>query len=164
MRAAVPAHHTEQMPPGQPAPSSAAARQFARLMLAAVALGFFAAAMWGAWLGWDQEYYQVDGVPHGPYRAWQVLGCALSIAAAAIFAYLRVPGIRSVFVLTAASVIGFAVPWTVHAAITDDSGLWIVGALFLLVGGGVGMLILLTLTAVTTTRRPPRSPTAPTAG
>ena len=80
-------------------------------------LALFAAAMWFAWLGWDQEYYLVDGVAQGPYRAWQVLGC--------------------------------------DAASTDDSGLWVVGLLFLLVGSGLGLLVLLTITAVVAARGRP---------
>ena len=85
-------------------------------------LALFAAAMWFAWLGWDQEYYLVDGVAQGPYRAWQVLGCGLSISAAAVLAYLWAPSVWAVFVLAAAADLGFAVAWSRDAASTDDSG------------------------------------------
>lgn len=112
--------------------------------------------MWFAWLGWDQEYYQVDGVPQGPYRAWQVLGCGMSIAAAAVLAYLWVRSVWAIFVLAAAADLGFAVPWAVNAASTDDTGLWVVGLLFLLVGGGTGLVVLLGVSAEAATRRPPR--------
>jgi len=79
------------MLPNQPAATANSfSSQAARLGGTALALGLFAAAMWFAWLGWDHEYYQVDGVSQGPYRAWQVFGCGLSIAAAAVLAYLRV--------------------------------------------------------------------------
>jgi hypothetical protein len=122
----------------------------------AVALGLFAAAMWFAWLGWDHEYYQVDGVAQGPYRAWQVLGCALSISAAAVLAYLWVPSVWAIFVLAAGAAIGFAFPWALNAASTDESGLWVVGLLFLLVGSGLGLLAVLTITAVADARRRPR--------
>ena len=111
--------------------------------------------MWFAWLGWDHEYYQVDGVPQGPYRAWQVLGCGLSIAVAAVLAYLWVRSVWAIFVLAAAADIGFAVPWALDAASTDDSGLWVVGLLFLLVGGGIGLMVLLAVSAAAT-RRPLR--------
>ena len=109
--------------------------------------------MWFAWLGWDHEYYLVDGVAQGPYRAWQVLGCALSISAVAVLAYLWVPSVWAIFVLAAAADIGFAVPWALDAASTDESGLWVVGLLFLLVGSGLGLLVLLTITAVAAARR-----------
>jgi hypothetical protein len=121
-----------------------------------VVLALFAAAMWFAWLGWDHEYYQVDGVAQGPYRAWQVLGCALSISTAAILAYLWAPSVWAVFVLAAAADIGFAIPWALNAASTDESGLWVVGLLFLLVGSGLGLLTVLTITAVAAARRRPR--------
>ena len=121
-------------------------------------LALCAAAMWFAWLGWDHEYYQVDGVAQGPYRAWQVLGCALSISAAAVLAYLWVPSVWAVLVLAAAGDLGFAVPWAMNAASTDDSGLWVVGLVFLLVGAGFGLLVLLAVTAVVTRRRTTRAP------
>jgi hypothetical protein len=130
--------------------------QVVRVGAAAVVLGLFAAVMWFAWLGWDHEYYQVDGVAQGPYRAWQVVGCALSIAAAAVLAYLRVRGVWAIFVLAAAANIGFAVPWTLDAASTDDSGLFVVGLLALLVGGGMGLTVLLAITAAVATRHPRR--------
>ena len=118
-------------------------------------LALLAAAMWFAWLGWDHEYYQVDGVAQGPYRAWQVLGCALSISTAAVLAYLWAPSVWAVFVLAAAADIGFAIPWALNAASTDESGLWVVGLLFLLVGSGLGLLTVLTITAVAAARRRP---------
>jgi hypothetical protein len=110
--------------------------------------------MWFAWLGWDDEYYYVDGFAQGPYRAWQVIGCGLAIATAAVLAYRWVRQFAAVFVLAAAAELGFAVPWAVHASTTDDSGLWVVGLLLLLVGSGVGLVVLLALTdSVLRTRR-----------
>lgn len=128
----------------------------ARLGGTALALGFFAVAMWFSWLGWDHEYYLVDGVTQGPYRSWQVLGCGLSIATAAVLAHLWVRGVRAIFVLAAAACVGFAVPWALDAAATDDSGLWVVGLLFLLVGGGLGLVALLSISAAVMSRLPPR--------
>ena len=136
--------------------ASGSAQNIARLGGAAPALGLFAAAMWFAWLGWDHEYYQVDGVSQGPYRAWQVFGCALCIAAAAILAYLWVRGAWAIFVLAAAAVIGFAVPWSVDAASSDVTGLWAVGLLSLLVGGGAGLVVLLAVVAAAAERVAPR--------
>ena len=107
-----------------------------------MALAMFAAAMWFAWLGWDHQFYKVDGVKQGPYRAWQVVGCALAIGAATVFAYLRVSRSAAIVVMAAAADIGFAVPWAVDAS-SDESGLWIVGLVFLLVGGGAGLAVVL---------------------
>ena len=109
--------------------------------------------MWFAWLGWDHEYYMVDGVAQGPYRAWQVAGCGLTIVTATVLAYLRVPQTAAIFVLAGAAAFGFAVPWAMDAS-SDDTGLWVVGLLFLLVGGGAGLAVVLAVTnAVTGSRR-----------
>ncbi len=119
-----------------------------RLGGTAVALAIFAAAMWFAWLGWDHEFYDVDGVAQGPYRTWQVAGCGLSIVSAAVLAFLRVPRTAAIFVLAIAADLGFAVPWAVDASREDASGLWVVGLFFLVVGGGVGLAVLLAATSV----------------
>jgi hypothetical protein len=141
--------------PNQPAATANSfTSQVARLGVTTIALGLFAAAMWFAWLGWDHEYYQVDGVSQGPYRAWQVFGCGVSIATAAVVAYLWVRSVWAIFVLAAAAVVGFAVPWALDAASTDDSGLWLVGLLLLLVGGGIALVVLLTISAAAASLRP----------
>ena len=116
-----------------------------RVGLTAVALGLFAAAMWFAWLGWDHEYYLVDGVAQGPYRAWQVIGCGVSIVVATVAAYLWVPRPSAVFVLAGAAATGFAVPWA-HDASSDDTGLWLVGLIMLAVGGCLGLAVVLLVT------------------
>jgi peptidoglycan/LPS O-acetylase OafA/YrhL len=126
----------------------------ARLGIAALGMALFAAAMWFAWLGWDHEYYQVDGVAQGPYRPWQVIGCGVSVAAAAVAAQLWVRGVWSVFVLAVAATIGFAVPWTADAAASDDSGLFVIGLLFLLIGGTTGLVVVLAITHAVDVRRP----------
>lgn len=120
-----------------------------------VGLALFAAAMWAAWLGWDNEYYLVDGVAHGPYRDWQVIGCGLSIAVGAVLAQMWTRGSTLVAALSAAAIVGFAVPWTVQAAATDDSGLFVVGLLMLLVGGFAGLALLLMLTGAAVRRLGP---------
>lgn len=127
----------------------------ARGAAALLALALVAAAMWAAWLGWDTEYYEVDGSVHGPYREWQVIGCALSIAAAAIVVQVRLRRTTAV-ALAAAATVGFAVPWTVQAAATDDSGLFVVGLLMLLVGGVLSLTVVLTITGAVLGRRHPR--------
>ena len=52
---------------------------------------------------------------------------------------------RGEVVFAAAAAVGVAVPWSVDAASTDESGLWVVGLVFLLVGGFVGLVVLLTV-------------------
>jgi hypothetical protein len=116
-----------------------------RLWRTAFGLMLFAAAMWFAWLGWDHEYYVVDGVSQGPYRSWQVVGCGLAVTTATVFAYLRVRQTAAIFVLAIAADIGFAVPWALDAS-SDDTGMWVVGLIFLVVGSGVGLVVLLAVT------------------
>ena len=112
----------------------------------ASSLALFAAAMWFAWLGWDHSYYDVHGVAQGPYRAWQVVGCGVTISAATVLAYLRAQHPAAVRLLAAAATIGFAVPWSIDAS-DDQTGMWGVGLLFLLVGGFVGLAALLGIIA-----------------
>lgn len=116
-----------------------------RILSTSVALAGFSAAMWFAWLGWDHEYYLVDGVAQGPYRAWQVVGCGVCVVVAAVVAYAIVRRAWAIVPLAAAGALGFAVPWSVDAAQTDESGLWVVGLVFLLGGAGVGLLVVLAL-------------------
>jgi hypothetical protein len=122
------------------------AARMRRLGWTAAALPLVAAAMWFAWLGWDHQYYLVDGVPQGPYRPWQVVGCALSIATAAVLACVRVRQSRAIFPLAFLAATGFAVPWSIDAAQQDGSGLWAVGLAMLLIGGGLGLTLLLAAT------------------
>ncbi len=146
------------MLPTQPEPTShSTVPRLARLGVAALGLALFAAAMWFAWLGWDHDYYEVDGVAQGPYRAWQVLGCGLSITVAAVLAHLWLRSARVIPVLAGVGVLGFAVPWALDAASSDDSGLWVVGLLFLLIGGGLGLAMVLALTAAIASAFPRRS-------
>lgn len=124
--------------------SHTASSSFVRLGSAALVLGLVAAAMWFAWLGWDHEYYEVDGVAQGPYRAWQVVGCGVSVAAASVAALVWVR--RGAVLLAGAAAVGFAIPWAVDAASTDDSGLWGVGLVMLLGGAFISLVVLLTVT------------------
>ncbi len=89
-------------------------------------------ATWWAWLGWDTEY-QVDPlmqVASGPYEVWQVVGCGLTLVLIAAGASLW----THPWLVAATLTLSFALVWSVQAASSDDSGLWAVGALLLLVG------------------------------
>lgn len=119
-----------------------------RILSTSVALAVFSAAMWFAWLGWDHEYYLVDGVAQGPYRAWQVVGCAVALAAGAVAAYALVRRVGAVLPLAAVGALGFAVPWAMEAARTDDSGLWVIGLILLLGGATAGLLAVLGVAAL----------------
>ncbi|HSX67820.1 hypothetical protein [Nocardioides sp.] len=116
-----------------------------RILSTSVALAVFSAAMWFAWLGWDHEYYLVDGYPQGPYRAWQVIGAGATVVAGAVVAYAVVRRAWAIVPLAAAGALGFAIPWSIDAAQTDDSGLWVVGLILLLGGAGAGLLVVLAI-------------------
>jgi hypothetical protein len=119
-----------------------------------VALALFSAAMWFAWLGWDHEYYLVDGYPQGPYRAWQVIGCGASIVVATVAATLALRSTAAIFTLAPAAILGFAIAWGQDAARTDESGLWVVGLGMILVGGtGALMALVAVVTAIDASRR-----------
>jgi peptidoglycan/LPS O-acetylase OafA/YrhL len=129
-----------------------------RLWGTALLLALFTAAMWFAWLGWDHEYYKVNGVYQGPYRPWQVIGCGATVVAATVLAYLRVRTTGAVFVMAGAAAFGFAAPWSWDAS-SDDTGLWLVGLVFLSIGASVGLMVVLAVThAVTAGRAAPGRP------
>ena len=107
--------------------------QSMNLSAASVLLALFGCAMWFVWFGWDDV----------PYDAWQVIGCGALIVVAAIAALVRARG--GVVLLAAAATVGFAVPWGVYAASTDDSGLWAVGLVLLLAGAFIGLVVVLTV-------------------
>lgn len=118
--------------------------------LRVVALAVLAAACWFAWLGRDTTY-QVDpatGVASGPYEAWQVLGCVLSLAVAVVLGTVKLGGPVTVVVTTLA----FTVAWSVTAS-ADETGLWLVGALLVLVGVAVGAGVVAAVTTAVLRRR-----------
>ncbi len=124
-------------PPGSrtPVPRHSARRSVVAFVVAAV-LG---ALVWGAWLGWDRtaSYDVVTGTTQDPYVTLQVLGCALTVGVVvALLAARRFP-------LTGAGGVaaGFWVAWTVQAASSDDSGLFVVGAALLAVGLALGTAV-----------------------
>ncbi|GAA1165049.1 hypothetical protein [Nesterenkonia sandarakina] len=98
---------------------------------------------WFAWMGWDQEY-QVDpvtGLAHGPYEAWQVIGCGITLLAVAVPASWGRHW-KSVLLLPPS----FTVAWSVTAASEDSSGLWLVGAIMVLIGSSLGTAVVLGVT------------------
>lgn len=95
---------------------------------------------WWAWLGWDTEY-QFDPSTQtysGPYEAWQVIGCGLTFAAVAVAAALLLPP----WLVTLVMPIAFTIAWSVRAAGSDDTGLWGVGAVLVLIGTAMSAAVL----------------------
>jgi hypothetical protein len=108
-------------------------------VLGGTAVAALSAGSWLAWMGWDHEY-QIDPqtrVASGPYEAWQVVGCGGSLLVLLVAALLvRVRW----FVASPAMTVAFTAAWTATQALTDETGMY-----------GVGMvLLLLGLTAATT--------------
>ncbi len=115
-----------------------------------VALAVLGAACWFAWLGNDTTY-QVDpatGVASGPYEAWQVAGCVASLVAVVVLGTVLLGARATVLLVTVA----FTVAWSVTAS-GDGSGLWLVGALLVLVGAAAGSSAVAGVTAAVLRRR-----------
>jgi hypothetical protein len=107
-----------------------------------------------AWLGWDHEY-QTDPVTQavsGPYEAWQVIGCVLTLLAVGLAAGVRLGPL----VPLAAMPLPFTVAWSVDAAAKDSSGLWAVGAVMILFGSILGSGVIALLAAGLRSHRPVR--------
>lgn len=120
-----------------------------------VLVAVLAALVWFGWLGWDTEY-QVDPATNettGPYEPWQVIGCAASLLVLLVGAVLA--GVRPLLA-SAALTLAFTAAWTFQAAATDDTGLFAVGALLVLVGLAVSSTVVSLVTAGLrrTTHRP----------
>ncbi len=97
---------------------------------AIIALAGVTAAVWAAWLGWDQQRdVHPDGSTTGPYEAWQVIGLVLTLLVPVCWAALR----RH----TALSVLGVPLGLTVAACYDwsdDASGLFMVGVVMVMAG------------------------------
>ncbi|NBE84676.1 hypothetical protein [Micromonospora rubida] len=110
-----------------------------RALLGGLVLTVSTVAVWWAWLGWDTEY-TVDPVTDsvsGPYDVWQVAGCVLSLAViAAVGGWLFSP-----WLVVPVMTVAFTVAWAWRAATSDDSGLWAIGAVLILVGMAAGTTV-----------------------
>ncbi|QBR93164.1 hypothetical protein [Nocardioides euryhalodurans] len=103
-----------------------------RFLVAAVVLTAASFAAHWVWLGWDVEY---DGDPStgavsGPYQVWQVAGCVLTLLGVAVVA-----GVRGHFwAATVVMPVAYTTALSLQAQASDESGLWLVGAILVLVG------------------------------
>ena len=70
----------------------------------------------------------------GPYEAPQVIACVVVLVALVVIAALVLPAWLAVLAVS----LPFTGAWTLQASSTDDSGLWAVGAVLVLVGTLVG--------------------------
>jgi hypothetical protein len=104
-------------------------------LLHVVLLAAATAAAWFAWLGWDHEYQTdpVTGIASGPYEAWQVIGCVLTLIVIGVAAVvLRVQPVVAALTMTLA----FTVSWGLTEMPGDDTGMSGVGAVMVFIGTG----------------------------
>ena len=107
---------------------------------------------WYAWLGHDTRY-RLDAAGHvsGPYTAAQVGGCVLTLLVllvAAVLLRVHPPA------AAAAMTVAFTAAWTAQAAASDESGLYVVGAVLVLGGMTAGTVAVALLTRALRRRRP----------
>ncbi|WP_039932981.1 hypothetical protein [Streptomyces viridochromogenes] len=116
-------------------------------LLPILVLAGVSAAMWAAWLGWDQHRdVQPDGSTTGPYEAWQVIGLVLTLLVPVCWAASR----RHI----AGAVLGTTVGLTVAAFYDwsdDASGLFVVGVV-LVMSGTLGVTALVSVVTASVKR------------
>ncbi|MFJ8045558.1 hypothetical protein ACIRBX_34130 [Kitasatospora sp. NPDC096147] len=96
----------------------------------ALLLALLAATAWAGWLGWDQQRdVHPDGSVSGPYEAWQVIGLALTLLPAVVWAAARRHGAAAALGTSAGLTLAVALDWS-----DDGSGLFLVGAAMVAVG------------------------------
>ncbi|MET9763148.1 hypothetical protein ABZ016_29610 [Streptomyces sp. NPDC006372] len=124
-------------------------------LLSILVLAGVSAAMWAAWLGWDQHRdVQPDGSTTGPYEAWQVIGLVLTLLVPVCWAASRC-SIAGAVLGTTAGLTGAAFyDWS-----DDASGLFMVGVLLVMVGS-LGMTALVSAVITTAKRAGRRHPEA----
>ncbi|MDO5670907.1 MAG: hypothetical protein Q4G50_13030 [Corynebacterium sp.] len=91
--------------------------------------------------------------PHGDYQPWQVILAGAAMVALTIAFALRLPGAGAAIGWSAAS--GFALAWGVWAGLQDETGLWGVGLIMVLLGAGTSLALVGWLTGVIGRRRTP---------
>ncbi|MFI5842146.1 hypothetical protein ACIA8K_20770 [Catenuloplanes sp. NPDC051500] len=124
----------------------------AKTVTAALAVAVLTVVTWFAWLGWDtKQDVDAAGNVSGPYQAWQVIGCGVTLLALLVAAIvLRVNAVATAAAITLA----FTAVWTWDAARHDDSGLFAVGALLVFVGLAASSAIAAAVTSFVARPRP----------
>lgn len=107
-----------------------------RRLVGAVALALLTAASWLLWSGWAAL---VPGFER--FAPWQVAGTAVTAAGLAILAPRWLPA----WLVGSLMPVAFTAAWGLTAAASDESGLWVVGALSVLVGAVVAAAVLVPL-------------------
>lgn len=110
-----------------------------------LAVAVLSAGAWFGWLGWDTER-DVDPVTQqstGPYEVWQALGCGVTLLVVLVGALLV--GVRAP-VACAAMTLAFTAAWTTTAATADESGLFAIGGVLMLMCLAISTTLIAVLT------------------
>lgn len=116
------------------------ARQWASVVLIAV----LSAGLWFGWFAWDTEYQYdaVAGRMAGPYAVWQGVGAFLCSIVVVWFAQRLLHFVVALLVIPTS----FTFAWITTAA-SDETGLWLVGAVLVAFGTTVGSAVMLGIVA-----------------
>ncbi|MBM7460402.1 hypothetical protein ACIBED_04850 [Rhodococcus coprophilus] len=120
----------------------------ARTALVLLAVAATTVVAWFGWLGWEAGYRTLpDGTVTGPYSTVQVVGCAVTIAGIVVAGCLTLRcAARTSAAVIACATVSFAAVWARDAASRDETGLWAVGLVFLVVGAVAGLAVVAVLT------------------
>ena len=107
-----------------------------RSLLIALGLAVLSVGTWWAFLGRDdtRDVDPVTGSTTGPYEAPQVIACGLVLVGLVAAGTVVLPPWPAV----GAVAVPFTAAWGVNAAAQDDSGLWVVGGVLVLLGTVAG--------------------------
>ncbi|MET9252963.1 hypothetical protein ACGFZL_00090 [Streptomyces sp. NPDC048182] len=106
-------------------------------LLSIPALAVVSAALWAAWLGWDQHRdTHPDGSETGPYAGWQVAGLVLTLLAAVAWTAYRHHFVAAVLGTSAGLTAAAFADWS-----DDSSGLFAIGVGLVALGSLAGTMV-----------------------
>ncbi|MCF3128870.1 hypothetical protein [Streptomyces olivochromogenes] len=112
-------------------------------LLSIPVLAGVSAALWAAWLGWDQHRdVHPDGTTTGPYEAWQVIGLVLTLLAPVCWAAARRYFTGAVLGTTVGLTAAAFYDWS-----DDSSGLFVIGVGLVALGSLVATSVVTALIA-----------------
>ncbi|MFW0791290.1 hypothetical protein [Gordonia sp. CPCC 205333] len=113
-----------------------------------------------AFLTWEVGFTRYpNGSIEGPYGFWQLVGTALCAAGVCAFATARARHIWAGALAAAASTtLAYALTWAIIASTKDSTGLFLVGMIGVMIGGGFALSCVATLVALIRSARRPAVP------
>jgi hypothetical protein len=98
--------------------------------LSALVVAGVSAALWAAWLGWDQHHdVHPDGSTTGPYEVWQVAGLVLTLLVPVYWAASRRYFAGAVLGTTLGLTAAAYYDWS-----DDATGLFVIGVVLVMLG------------------------------